>query len=204
MQGYCSANLNLWVFCRPCCHRRYGFLTSPLVTEECSRHHGPFLFAGNSTCFSSAITKSQNFILAPADFPQNVRKINKTSSSILIAWDAVLTNSSNQQNYKVAYIRFKRLTGAAIKTIQVSTVYANLTGLVQNTRYNITVLACNEHGDGPSSEVVVLRTDQGSKISSLCLLFQQSGFPRVLFTYVYPNIVTVTNKILKQLTNPFF
>ena len=89
----------------------------------------------------------------------------------MIAWDAVLTNSSKQQNYTVAYIRFKRITGAAIKTIQVSTVYANLTGLLHNTRYNITVLVYNEHGDGPSSEVVVLKTDQGSKISSLCLLF---------------------------------
>ena len=96
-----------------------------------------------------------------------MREINKTSGSIFIAWDAVLTNSSKQQNYKVAYIRFKRITGAAIKTIQVSTVYANLTGLLHNTRYNITVLAYNEHGDGPSSEVVVLKTDQGSKISSL-------------------------------------
>ncbi|XP_073232823.1 uncharacterized protein [Porites lutea] len=108
---------------------------------------------------------------APAGFPQNVREINKTSRSILIAWDAVLTNSSKQQNYKVAYIRFKRITGAAIKTIQVYTVYANLTGLLHNTRYNITVLAYNEYGDGPSSELVVLKTDQGSKISSLCLLF---------------------------------
>ena len=100
-----------------------------------------------------------------------MREINKTSTSILIAWDAVLTNSSKQQNYTVAYIRFKRITGAAIKTIQVYTVYANLTGLLHNTRYNITVLAYNEYGDGPSSEVVVLKTDQGSKISSLCLLF---------------------------------
>lgn len=100
-----------------------------------------------------------------------MREINKTSRSIFIAWDAVLTNSSKQQNYKVAYIRLKRITGAAIKTIQVSTVYANLTGLLHNTRYNITVLVYNEHGDGPSSEVVVLKTDQGSKISSLCLLF---------------------------------
>ena len=100
-----------------------------------------------------------------------MREINKTSRSILIAWDAVLTNSSKQQNYTVAYIRFKRITGAAIKTIQVYTVYANLTGLLHNTRYNITVLAYNEYGDGPSSEVVVLKTDQGSKISSLCLLF---------------------------------
>lgn len=83
----------------------------------------------------------------------------------MIAWDAVLTNSSKQQNYTVAYIRFKRITGAAIKTIHVYTVYANLTGLLHNTRYNITVLAYNEYGDGPSSEVVVLKTDQGKPVA---------------------------------------
>ena len=43
---------------------------------------------------------------------------------------------------------------------------ANLTGLTEFVEYNISVVAFTRKGDGPSS-VIVVRTDQDSKLSYL-------------------------------------
>jgi len=45
----------------------------------------------------------------------------------------------------------------------VSTRFANLTQLTENTTYTITVLASNDKGPGPASDPIVVATSDGSK-----------------------------------------
>ncbi|KAL9978989.1 hypothetical protein ACROYT_G016578 [Oculina patagonica] len=98
-------------------------------------------------------------LTAPALPPQNVTAINKTSTSIFITWTTVPANQRNGDilGYKVDY---KRITATNTKRIitNASVHRANLTSLGKHRRYIITVLAFNQHGDGPGSEIMVVRT----------------------------------------------
>ena len=102
----------------------------------------------------------------PNDYPLNVRQLNQTTQSIFITWDAVQDNEKNGKilSYKIAYTRFNEKNSPP-RTINVTApiVHANLTQLVSYRKYNITVLASNEHGDGPGSDSVIMRTDTSSK-----------------------------------------
>ena len=67
------------------------------------------------------------------------------------------------------------------KNVAARIVYANITGLRANRRYNVTVLASNVNGDGPSSEIVIITTNQDSKFgeiyvfSLLTIIIKQSN-----------------------------
>ncbi|KAJ7372415.1 Protein sidekick-1 [Desmophyllum pertusum] len=100
--------------------------------------------------------------LVPTAPPQNVTAVNKTSTSIFITWDAVPANQSNGDilGYRVNYTL---RTTHDTRLVSVKTIYANLTGLKRNRMYNITVITYNQHGDGPPSKALLVRTDQGSK-----------------------------------------
>ncbi|KAJ7372414.1 Protein sidekick-1 [Desmophyllum pertusum] len=92
----------------------------------------------------------------------NVTAVNKTSTSIFITWDAVPANQSNGDilGYRVNYILTTTLD---TRLVNVQTVYANLTGLKRNRIYYITVMAYNQHGDGPPSMALLVKTDEDSK-----------------------------------------
>ena len=101
----------------------------------------------------------------PNDYPLNVRQLNQTTQSIFITWDAIEDNEKNGKilSYKIAYTRFNGKNSPRTINVTAPIVHANLTQLVSYRRYNITVLASNEHGDGPGSDSVIVRTDTSSK-----------------------------------------
>jgi len=107
----------------------------------------------------------------PTAFPQNVTAVNQTSTSIFITWDAV---SSNQRNGKILgyKVRFTFLFNDGRKTneVRVAMAETNLTGLRKNQKHAITVLAYNECGDGPLSDVLYVKTDEDSKFCCTTLV----------------------------------
>ena len=104
----------------------------------------------------------------PSFSPQNVTLVNKTSTSIFIKWDATpdnLQKSDNILGYKVNYTLKKKAFGRrATHVINVTMVYANLTELKKFRFYRIAVLAFNQHGDGPPSDILDVRTEEDSKL----------------------------------------
>ncbi|KAJ7372416.1 hypothetical protein OS493_018919 [Desmophyllum pertusum] len=96
----------------------------------------------------------------PTAPPQNVTVVNKTSTSIFITWDAVPPNQRSGEilGYKVSYTFRKK--PARMRTVGAQTIYTNLTVLQKFRRYNITVMAYNQHGDGPPSKALRVRTDE--------------------------------------------
>ena len=89
--------------------------------------------------------------------------VSKTSTSIFITWDAVSSNHlhGNILGHKVNWIlRGKRGDG---ETKEFSVAMANLTGLRRGRKFNLTVFAFNEYGDGPGSDILAVKTDEESK-----------------------------------------
>ena len=101
----------------------------------------------------------------PNDYPLNVRQLNQTTQSIFITWDAVEDNEKNGKilSYKITYTPFNGKNSPRTINVTAPIVHANLTQLGSYRRYNITVLASNVYGDGPSSDSVIVRTDTSSK-----------------------------------------
>ena len=106
-------------------------------------------------------------ISGPNDYPLNVRQLNQTTQSIFITWDAVEDNEKNGKilSYKITYTPFNGKNSPRTINVTAPIVHANLTQLVSYRRYNIKVLASNVHGDGPSTDSVIVRTDTSSKYS---------------------------------------
>jgi len=96
--------------------------------------------------------------------PQNVTAVNQTSTSLFITWNAVSSSERNGKilGYKVQYT-FLLNDGRATNEISVVMADFNLTSLGKNQKHAITVLAFNECGDGPSSDVLHVKTDEDSK-----------------------------------------
>ena len=96
--------------------------------------------------------------------PQNVTAVNQTSTSLFITWNAVSSSERNGKilGYKVQYT-FLLNDGRATNEISVVMADFNLTSLGKNQKHAITVLAFNECGDGPSSDVLYVKTDEDSK-----------------------------------------
>lgn len=101
--------------------------------------------------------------LVPAVPPQNVTAVSKTSTSIFITWDAVSSNQSpsNILGYKVNWIFQGKRGGGETKGFSVA--MANLTGLRRGGKFNLRVFAFNECGDGPGSDILIVKTDEESK-----------------------------------------
>ncbi|XP_066020414.1 receptor-type tyrosine-protein phosphatase delta-like isoform X2 [Pocillopora verrucosa] len=94
--------------------------------------------------------------------PQNVKEVNKTITSLFITWDVVPTNQNLEliPEYKVIYSLKSGKKDIHGSEVTASTVYINLTGLKIHRKYNITVLAFNQCGDGPSSAMLSAKTDE--------------------------------------------
>ena len=100
----------------------------------------------------------------PAAAPQNVAVVNQTSTSLFITWDAVSSNRRNGKilGYKVHYT-FRLNDGRTTNEVSVAMAGLNLTSLGKHQKYAISVLAFNDCGDGPSSDVLHVKTDEDSK-----------------------------------------
>jgi len=103
-------------------------------------------------------------ISEPDGAPQNVKGQNTSSTSILVTWDEV---PADQQNGIITgyAITYKSQTENDDGNVQVngSVRQTELTSLKEYVNYNITVFASTVKGDGPASDLIVVRTDQDSK-----------------------------------------
>ena len=89
---------------------------------------------------------------------------DSSSTSNLVTWNEVLPDDRNGiiTSYNITY---KSQTENDNDNVQVngSVRQTELTNLKEYVNYNITVLASTVKGDGPASDVIVVRTDQDSK-----------------------------------------
>ena len=99
----------------------------------------------------------------PDGAPQNVRGQNTSSSSISVSWEEVEAELRNGiiTGYNITY-QSQTENDNGFVTAGPSNRQANLTGLKEFVKYNISVVAFTVKGDGPPS-VTVVSTDQDSK-----------------------------------------
>ncbi|XP_078366482.1 neogenin-like isoform X2 [Oculina patagonica] len=100
----------------------------------------------------------------PSAPPQIVRAVNKTINSIGVTWDEVPESHRNGDilRYTVSYHLVIPGDYIKEKSFDVPTRFANLENLSSNTNYSITVLASNQHGNGPPSVPTFVTTSNGS------------------------------------------
>ena len=91
-----------------------------------------------------------------------MREYNTTSTSIFVIWDDVPSEDQNGiiRRYTVRY-RSVRVEGP-FNTTTVFTKEANLTGLIKDESYNVSVLATTNKGDGPYSDPAIFTTNENS------------------------------------------
>ena len=99
----------------------------------------------------------------PDGAPQNVTGKNTSSSSISVSWEDVQAELRNGiiTGYNITY-QSQTENDSGFVTADPSNRKANLTGLKEFVKYNISVVAFTVKGDGPPS-VTVVSTDQDSK-----------------------------------------
>ena len=97
--------------------------------------------------------------------PQNVTGQNTSSTSILVSWEAVQAELQNGiiTGYNITY-ESQTENDNGVLLAGPNDRQANLTGLKEFVKYNISVVAFTVKGDGPPS-VIVVRTDQDSKLN---------------------------------------
>ena len=122
---------------------------------------GKKIILKRKTWFSLTLTS----LLEPDGAPQNVRGRNTSSTSISVSWEAVQADLQNGiiTGYNITY---QSLTDNDNGVLQAgpNDRQANLTGLKEFVKYNISVVAFTVKGEGPPS-VIVVRTDQDSKLN---------------------------------------
>ncbi|XP_068726145.1 protein sidekick-1-like [Montipora capricornis] len=101
----------------------------------------------------------------PSAPPVGLKPIDTTSTTILVHWDEVLPSHKNGiiTNYTVSYqATSERIVNAPVNTtiVVAPTMQANLTDLIINMKYNISVLASTIKGRGPSSNGIIVSTNQ--------------------------------------------
>ena len=103
----------------------------------------------------------------PDGAPQNVRGHNTSSTSISVSWEEVQTDLQNGiiTGYNITY-ESQTENDNGVVLAGPNDRQANLTGLKEFVKYNISVVAFTVKGDGPPS-VIVVRTDQDSESNNL-------------------------------------
>ena len=101
----------------------------------------------------------------PDGAPQNVRGHNTSSTSISVSWEEVQSDLQNGiiTGYNITY-ESQTENDNGVLLAGPNDRQANLTGLKEFVKYNISVVAFAVKGYGPPS-VIVVRTDQDSKLN---------------------------------------
>ena len=101
--------------------------------------------------------------LEPHAPPQNVRENSTTSTSIFVKWDDV--PSEDQNGIIISYtVRYRAVSAEGpFNTTTVMRKEANLTGLIKDEFYNVSVLATTVKGDGPYSYPKIFVTNENSE-----------------------------------------
>ena len=94
-----------------------------------------------------------------------MRGHNTSSTSISVSWEEVQTDlqNGNITGYNITYESQTENDNGVLLAGR-NDRQANLTGLKEFVKYNISVVAFTVKGDGPPS-VIVVRTDQDSKFN---------------------------------------
>ena len=94
-----------------------------------------------------------------------MRGQNTSSTSISVSWEEVQTDLQNGiiTGYNITY-ESQTESDNGVVLAGPNDRQANLTGLKEFVKYNISVVAITVEGDGPPS-VIVVRTDQDSKLN---------------------------------------
>ena len=108
----------------------------------------------------------------PDGAPQNVKGQNTSSTSISVSWEAVVADLQNGiiTGYNITYQSQTENDNGVVEAGR-NDLQANLTGLKEFVKYNISVVAFTAKGDGPPS-IIVVRTDEDSKWQILGLSVQ--------------------------------
>ena len=101
----------------------------------------------------------------PDGAPQNVRGHNTSSTSISVSWEEVQSDLQNGiiTGYNITY-ESQTENDKGVVLAGPNDRQANLAGLKEFVKYNISVIAFTVKGDGPPT-VIVVRTDQDSKLN---------------------------------------
>ena len=96
-------------------------------------------------------------------------KLNDTTSiSVLVTWNEI--PAADKNGIILSYtVKYQAIGGINVNApVNFTKIYfptreANLTGLIKNQRYKISVLASTTKGDGPYSPPILPETNQDSK-----------------------------------------
>ncbi|XP_068677575.1 receptor-type tyrosine-protein phosphatase delta-like isoform X2 [Montipora foliosa] len=103
----------------------------------------------------------------PSAPPNELKAVDTTSTSILVQWGDVPDSDKNGiiTSYTVRYQAITERIGNApvnTTTVEAPAMRANLTDLIINVKYNISVLASTVEGDGPYSSGIEVQTNQSA------------------------------------------
>ena len=115
----------------------------------------------------------KRFLSEPDGAPQNVKGQNTSSTNISVSWEAVQADLRNGiiTGYNITYQSLTENDNGFVPAGP-NDRQANLTGLKEFVKYNISVVAFTAKGDGPPA-IIVVRTDQDRKLFFLIVIQQQ-------------------------------
>ena len=104
-------------------------------------------------------------VLVPTAPPERLTGHNTSSTSINVSWSEVPEADRNGiiLSYTVSY-QSQTQNDSGSENVLRPKRSLELSGLKEFVKYNITVLATTVKGDGPTSGVIVVSTDQDSKL----------------------------------------
>ncbi|XP_022107057.1 protein sidekick-1-like [Acanthaster planci] len=97
---------------------------------------------------------------APSNAPVNVMVTASSSTSLIVSWSAVPPEHQNGpiQGYRVSYKEVGDSTAPQVKSVNATMFSVSLTGLAKWQEYALQVLGFNREGNGPNSDVIIIRT----------------------------------------------
>ena len=134
-------------------------------------------------CFLLIYDQLSSCSSEPDGAPQNVSGRNTSSTSISVSWKEVQAELQNGiiTGYNITYQSQTENDNGVVKAGP-KEFQANLTGLKEFVKYNISVVAFTVKGDGPPS-VIVVRTDEDGK---LIFFFLENSHPVTTDTKMAP------------------
>ena len=106
------------------------------------------------------------FLSGPSAPPKDLKLIDTTSTSLLLRWSEV--PAADKNGIIISYtVRYQAISSALVEntTVYFPTREVNLTGLIRNMNYSVSVLASTDKGDGKYSDPEFFVTNQDGKLA---------------------------------------
>ena len=102
-------------------------------------------------------------VTATPERPQSVHGVNVTSRNLTLQWIEPHDSNAPILGYRVMYTE-PAFQGSSTIVLNTMNVFVEVTGLLPGITYNFTVVAFNEIGDSPPSDIAPVRTmDEGKQ-----------------------------------------